>query len=67
MAESPLKTVKYATVVRLLMMKFVSGFEVLHSTREEKGSWGLELIRSRPVLLGTVLCSRELGGLWVLC
>lgn len=49
------------------MMKFVSGFEVLHSTREEKGSWGLELIRSRPVLLGTVLCSRELGGLWVLC
>lgn len=62
-----MKTVKYATVVRLLRKKFISGFKVLHSTREEKGSWGLELIRSRPVLLRTVLCSRGLGDLWVLC
>lgn len=44
------------------MRRFISGFEVLHSSREYKGSWGVrvELIQNRPALLGTVLCSREL-------
>ena len=46
------------------MRRFVSGYEVLHSSREWKGSWvgvgGGGTHSKRPVLLGTVLCSREL-------